>query len=40
MVGVGLGIAAAVIWIALISAGVSIEDLRDWLERQLAEQRR
>src|SRR4051794_8967437 len=40
MVGVGLGIAAAVIWIVLISAGVSIEDLRDWLDRRLAEERR
>jgi hypothetical protein len=40
MVGVGLGIAAAVIWIVLISAGVSIDDLRDWLDRRLAQERR
>src|SRR3954468_8607276 len=40
MVGVGLGIAAAIVWIVLISAGVSIEDLRDWLDRRLAEERR
>jgi hypothetical protein len=40
MVGVGLGVAAAIIWIVLISAGVSIEDLRDWLDRRLAEERR
>jgi hypothetical protein len=40
MVGVGLGIAAAIVWIVLFSAGVSIEDLRDWLDRRLAEERR
>jgi hypothetical protein len=40
MVGVGLAAAAAVIWIVLFSAGFSLEDLRDWLERKLEEQRR
>jgi hypothetical protein len=40
MVGVGLAAAAAVIWIALFSAGISLEDLRDYLERKLEEQRR
>jgi hypothetical protein len=40
MVGVGLAAAAAVVWIVLISAGVSIDDLRDWLDRQLQEERR
>jgi hypothetical protein len=40
MVGVGLAVAAAVIWIALFSAGISLEDLRDYLERKLEEQRR
>jgi hypothetical protein len=40
MVGVGLAAAAAVIWIVLFSAGFTLEDLRDWLERKLEEQRR
>jgi hypothetical protein len=40
MVGVGLAAAAAVIWIILFSAGLSLEDLRDYLERKLEEQRR
>jgi hypothetical protein len=40
MVGVGLAAAAAVIWIILFSAGFSLEDLRDYLERKLEEQRR
>jgi hypothetical protein len=40
MVGVGLAAAAAVIWIVLFSAGFTLEDLRDWLERKLDEQRR
>jgi hypothetical protein len=40
MVGVGLATAAAVIWIILFSAGFSLEDLRNWLERKLDEQRR
>jgi hypothetical protein len=40
MVGVGLAAAAAVIWIILFSAGFTLEDLRDWLERKLEEQRR
>jgi hypothetical protein len=40
MVGVGLAAAAAVIWIVLFSAGITLEDLRDWLERKLEEQRR
>ena len=40
MVGVGLAAAAAVIWIVLFSAGISLEDLRDYLQRKLEEQRR
>jgi hypothetical protein len=40
MVGVGIAVAAAVIWIILFSAGFSLDDLRDWLERKLEEQRR
>jgi hypothetical protein len=40
MVGVGLAAAAAVIWIILFSAGFSLEDLRDYLQRKLDEQRR
>jgi hypothetical protein len=40
MVGVGLAAAAAVIWIILFSAGFSLDDLRNWLERKLEEQRR
>jgi uncharacterized membrane protein len=40
MVGVGLAAAAAVIWIVLFSAGFSLEDLRDYLERKLEQQRR
>jgi hypothetical protein len=40
MVGVGLGVASAVVWIILLSAGFSLEDLRDYLERKLEEQRR
>jgi hypothetical protein len=40
MVGVGLGVLSAVVWIILLSAGVSIEDLRDWLQRQVQEERR
>src|SRR5262245_38015361 len=39
MVGVGLAAAAAVIWIVLFSAGFSLEDLRDYLERKLAARR-
>jgi hypothetical protein len=40
MVGVGLAAAAAVVWIALFLAGITLEDLRDYLERKLEEQRR
>ncbi len=40
MVGVGLAAAAAVIWIVLFSAGITLEDLRDYLQRKLEEQRR
>jgi hypothetical protein len=40
MVGVGLGIVAAIVWIVLLSAGVSIDDLRDSLQRRLEEERR
>jgi hypothetical protein len=37
--GVVLGVAAMIVWIALISAGFSMEDLRDALERELQRQR-
>jgi hypothetical protein len=40
MVGVGLSVAALVVWIVLLSTGFSYDDLRDWLERKLQEQRR
>jgi hypothetical protein len=40
MVGVGLGVLSAIVWIILLSVGVSIEDLRDYLQRQLQEERR
>ena len=39
MVGVGLGVASAIVWIVLLSVGFSLEDLRDYLERKLREQR-
>ena len=37
---VALSVLAAVVWIALIAAGVSVEDLQENLERELERQRR
>jgi hypothetical protein len=40
MVAVGLSVLAAVVWIALVAAGVSVQDLQDNLQRELERQRR
>ena len=40
IVAVALSVAAAVVWIALIAAGVSVEDLQQNLEDELDRQRR
>jgi hypothetical protein len=40
MVAVGLSVLAAVVWIALVAAGVSVQDLQDNLQQELERQRR
>ena len=40
MVAVGLSVLAAVVWIVLVAAGVSVQDLQDNLQRELERQRR
>jgi hypothetical protein len=40
IVAVALSVAAAAVWIALIAAGVSVEDLQQNLENELERQRR
>jgi hypothetical protein len=40
LIGLGLGVAAMIVWIALLSSGFSLEDLRRDLERELEQRRR
>ena len=40
VVAVALSVLAAVVWIALVAAGVSVQDLQDNLQRELERQRR
>src|SRR3954471_12736897 len=40
IIAVALSVVAAIVWIALVSAGFSVQDLQDNLQRELERQRR